>query len=103
MDLSEAQGNALGSLALSSSDMRVFITSTPGELEPHQMAAVDVARELGHEPVLRDPVVRRGLDPVTACSRQVALADAVLAIVGWRRGRVPGATLGGDGLRPWTY
>ena len=83
--------------------MRVFITSTPDELEPHQEAAVDVVRELGHEPVLRDPAARRGLDPVTACGRQVALADAVLAIVGWRRGRVPAVTLGGDDLRPWSY
>ncbi len=83
--------------------MHVFITSTPDELEAHQEAAVDVVRELGHEPVLRDPAGRRGLDPVTACGRQVARADAVVAIVGWRRGRVPSVDLGGDGLRPWSY
>lgn len=70
---------------------------------PHQVAAVDAVRELGHEPMLRDPAGRRGLDPVTACRRQVARADAVLAIVGWRRGRVPPVALGGDGLRPWSY
>ena len=83
--------------------MRVFITSTPDELESCQEAAVDVVRELGHEPVLRDPAARRGLDPVSACRRQVARADAVLAIVGWRRGRVPAVALGGDNLRPWSY
>ncbi|MEM7356561.1 MAG: formylglycine-generating enzyme family protein, partial [Acidobacteriota bacterium] len=60
-------------------------------------------RKLGHEPALRSPLARVGLDPVTACTRQVALADAVLAIVGHRRGAVPATSLGGDGLRPWTH
>ncbi len=82
--------------------MRIFITSTPDELETCQMIAVQVVQELGHEPVLRDPVPRLGLDPVTACSRQIARADAMLAIVGFRRARVPSGRLGGDGLRPWT-
>ena len=75
--------------------MRVFITSTPDELEPFQEAAIDVVRELGHEPMVRDPAKRYGLDPVSACRRQVALAGAVLAVVGWRRGRVPPPALGG--------
>ncbi len=83
--------------------MRIFITSTPEELEPHQVAACDVAAELGHQPVLRDPTLGRGLEPVTACARQVAAADAVLAIVGHRRGRVPAPALGGDGVHPWTW
>ena len=78
--------------------MRVFITSTPEELEPHQVAACEVAHSLGLEPVLRDPAAGRGLDPVTACARQVAAADLLLAIVGWRRGRTPPPELGGDGL-----
>ncbi len=83
--------------------MRVFISSTPGELEPYRQVAAGIARELGHEPVLGDPAPRRGLDPVTACDRRVALADLLVAIVGWRRGRVPPAEDGGDGLRPWSY
>lgn len=81
--------------------MRVFITSVPEELDACQFAAVEAVRSLGHEPVLRDPAARLGLDPVTACTRQIALADAVLAVVGFRRGRVPSVDLGGDGLRPW--
>ncbi len=80
--------------------MRVFITSVPEELDACQFAAVEAVRSLGHEPVLRDPAARLGLDPVTACTRQIALADAVLAVVGFRRGRVPSVDLGGDGLRP---
>ncbi len=83
--------------------MRVFISSTPGELEPHRQAAAGAVRELSHQPVVRDPAGRRGLDPVTACDRQVAGTAAVLAIVGWRRGPVPTAVFGGDGLRPWIY
>jgi hypothetical protein len=83
--------------------VQVFVTSTPEELEPHQAAAVDAVAALGHRPVLRDASASPGLDPVSACRRQVARADAVVAIVGWRRGRVPPPSLGGDGLRPWTY
>ena len=82
--------------------MRIFITSTPAELETCQMMAVQAVRELGHEPILRDPVPRLGLDPVTACSKQISRVDAVLAIVGFRRARVPPGALGGDDLRSWT-
>ncbi len=83
--------------------MRVFISSTPAELERYRRAAVEVVRELGHEPVLRDPAGRRGLDAVTACRRQIARADAAVAIIGWRRGPVPDAEAGGDGLQPWSF
>ena len=83
--------------------MRVYISSTPEELEPHRMAAVEVVSELGFEPVLRDPLTGGGLDPVAACERQVADADVVVAIVGWRRGSVPLPEAGGDGLRFWTW
>ncbi|MEM8960609.1 MAG: SUMF1/EgtB/PvdO family nonheme iron enzyme [Acidobacteriota bacterium] len=82
--------------------MRVFISSIADELESFQTAAVDVVTELGHEPTLRDVTARRGLDPVTACRRQIARADLVVAIVGWRRGRVPPVALGGDGFKPWS-
>ncbi len=83
--------------------MRIFITSTPEELEPHQAAACDVVRELRLEPVLRDVAGVHGLDPVRACARQVERTDLVLAIVGHRRGRVPPPELGGDGRHPWTW
>ena len=83
--------------------MRVFLSSTPAELEPHQAAACDVVHELGLRPMLRDPAAGHGLDPVKACARQVASADLMLAIVGWRRGRVPAPELGGDGLKSWFW
>ncbi len=83
--------------------MRIYITSTPEELEPHQLAACDVAAELGHQPLLRDPAFGRGLRPVAACTRQVRDTDAVLAIVGHRRGQVPPPALGGDGFHPWAW
>ena len=83
--------------------MRVFISSTPEELRPHQIAAYDVAHALGFEPMLSDPAAGRGLDPVAACHRQVVTTDLVLAIVGWRRGRVPPPESGGDGFHPWLW
>ncbi len=81
--------------------MRVYISSTSGDLEPYRAVALEVARELGLEAVVRDPTARRGLSRVEACGRQVAAADRLLAIVGWRRGEVPGPELGGDGARSW--
>ena len=83
--------------------MRIFISSIPKELEPFQVAAADLVAGLGHEPVLHDPASRRGLNPVASCKRQISRVDALLAIVGWRRGPVPPAALGGDGLRPWSF
>jgi formylglycine-generating enzyme required for sulfatase activity len=77
--------------------MRVFMTSTPEELETLRAAATDVARELGHE------VVVRGAETVGACGCQVASADLVVAVVGHRRGPTPAPELGGDGFRPWSF
>ena len=74
--------------------MRVYVSSTSDDLAPHRAAAVEVAREIGYEAVVRDPAARRGLSRVEACARQVAAADRLLAIVGWRRGEVPGPELG---------
>ncbi len=83
--------------------MRVYISSTPDELEHHRSAARDVVAELGFDPMSRDPAATGGLDPVAACASQVASADLALAIVGWRRGRVPSPELRGDGLRFWAW
>ena len=83
--------------------MRVYLASTPKELEPFQAAADDVVRELGMEPVRRDPAGIPGFKPVAACARQVAAADLVLTVLGHRRGPVPAPELGGDGLQPWSY
>ncbi len=82
--------------------MRVYVSSTSDDLERHRLAALEAARELGIEPIVRDPAARRGLSRVEACGRQVTAADLLLAIVGWRTGEVPGPELGGDGGRSWT-
>jgi len=81
----------------------VFICSTPEELDAHQAIAYEVVKGLGLTPLLRDASARLGRDAVTALERQIAGADLVLAIVGWRRGPVPPPLLGGDGLRPWLH
>ncbi|MCP4654194.1 MAG: SUMF1/EgtB/PvdO family nonheme iron enzyme [bacterium] len=82
--------------------MRVVISSTPGELEAHRAAAGEVARELGFEPVLPQPPAADDGGGVAQRVREVAGADLLLAIVGWRRGEMPGPELGGDGRRSWT-
>ncbi|MCP4654878.1 MAG: SUMF1/EgtB/PvdO family nonheme iron enzyme [bacterium] len=81
----------------------VFVCSVPEKLVPLREAACDVVRELGMEPLLRAPAGLAGFQPVPACIHQVGAADLVLAIVGHRRGEVPGAELGGDGTHPWAW
>lgn len=81
--------------------MIVFISSTPKELVAYQEVACEVVRELGMEPVLRDS--SSGLRRVKACTNQVKAADALLAIVGHRRGPTPEPEIGGDGLHPWSW
>ena len=61
--------------------MRVFITSTPKELEPLRRQAVDAVRELGLVPITPEANAPTHLRPVDACVRQAVNADAVLAIV----------------------
>ena len=83
--------------------MRVFITSTPEELEPQRRLAVRAVRDLALIPLLRDPSAFPDLQALASCRRQVARADAVLVIAGHRRGSVPPATDGGDGRHPWAW
>ncbi len=83
--------------------MQIFITSTPEELSAHQAVAREVAAEMGFEVVSRNPALGRGLTPVAACARQVSGADAVLAVIGHRRGAVPTPEAGGDGRHPWSW
>ncbi len=83
--------------------MRIFISCTPEELSAHRAAACEVAAEMGFKVVSRNPALGRGLTPVAACARQVAEVDAVLAIVGHRRGAVPTPEAGGDGRHPWSW
>jgi len=82
--------------------MRVVISSTPGDLEAHRAAAGEVARELGFEPIMPQPPAADDGGGVAQRIRQVADADLLLAIVGGRRGEVPGLDLGGDGRCSWT-
>ncbi len=76
---------------------RLFIASASEDLEPYRAAAREVARELGFEPVAAPTD-----GAVEACGRLVESCEGLLAIVGWRRGAVPGPEQGGDGLRSWT-
>lgn len=83
--------------------MRVYVSSIPEELEPYGAAAHEAARELGFVTLARKAGGLRGFLPVEACARQVASADAVLVLVGHRRGGVPSPQEGGDGYHPWSW
>lgn len=83
--------------------MRVFISTVSDELEPYRSTTTEVVRALGLEISGlevsasgngRSRTVAERLDDVTA-------ADAVVAIVGWRLGEVPGPEVGGDDWRPY--
>ena len=82
--------------------MRLYIASTSEDLTSHGAAAREVASALDFEPLTATPSERGdGRDAVTARARRIARSDIVLAIVGWRRGQVPGPELGGYGRRSW--
>ena len=88
--------------------MRLFITSAPDDLEPHRGTAETLARELGFRVLARQPTnvvgnVERSELPVPARVRHVATADAVLALVGHRRGEAPPPEFGGDSFHPWAW
>lgn len=83
--------------------MRVYVTSTPDELEPLRRLAADAIRESGSVPIFREPHGLDGFKAVAACTRQVARADSVLAIVGHRHDDVPPPADGGDGRHPWVW
>ncbi len=78
--------------------MKVLITSTPAELTRHVAHAAEVIEAMGWEARVSDPAgaatVDEGLAPV-------ARADLVLALIGWRRGPVPGPVAGWNGSAPW--
>lgn len=83
--------------------MRVFISSTSEDLEAYRAAARDVVLHLGGQPVMMEYF---GTDAsagvVDACAKKVGEADVVMAILGWRRGGVPGTERGGDGETSFT-
>lgn len=78
--------------------MRVYISSTPEDLQGRQEAACGVVRSLGLEPLLR-----LNRSTVADCARQVADADLFLALIARRRDSIPEPEAGGDGLRPWSW
>ena len=84
------------------STLRVAIASTTEDLEPYRVAAGEVTRELGFEPLLAEAAATSDDGSVRQRARRVAEADLLLAIVGWRRGEMPDPERGGDGRRSWT-
>jgi formylglycine-generating enzyme required for sulfatase activity len=77
---------------------KVFVSSTSDDLKPYRQAAKDVVLDLGWHPEMTEHFGTDGsAGIVEACKQRVGASDLVLAILGWRRGWVPGPEVGGDG------
>lgn len=76
--------------------MRVFRSSRPDELAAQRAIAEAVVRDLGWEPIRREPAS----GALEQALRRVDEADLVLALAGWGRGPVPEPEAGGGGMRP---
>ncbi len=82
---------------------KVFVSSTSEDLKSYRQAAKDVVLDLEWHPEMMEHFGTDGsVGIVEACRRRVGASDLVLAILGWRRGWVPGAEVGGDGKRSIT-
>lgn len=70
--------------------MRVYLSSTTLDMKPWRLAAAEVVREFGGEPICMD-FAANSFTPtaVDASLKEIPNADLFLAIVGWRRGYVP--------------
>jgi hypothetical protein len=81
---------------------RVFVSSTFGDLLDFRKAAREEAGTRGWQPVLlEDPGTASGWT-VDYCRRQVRASNLLLLIVGFKRGTLPPADKGGDGIRSYT-
>jgi uncharacterized protein DUF4062 len=77
-----------------SPDLRVFISSAPGALEPYRMAAVEVCQRLHLTPVLLDQADLQGPAPGQACQEAVDSCDVLVLLLAHRYGpRLPGLNL----------
>ena len=77
---------------------KVFVSSTSEDLKPYRQAAKDVVLDLGWHPEMMEHFGTDGsVGIVEACKQRLGASDLVLAILGWRRGWVPGPEVGGDG------
>ncbi len=78
--------------------LKVFVSSTSEDLKAYRLAAQGVVLDLGLHPEMMEHFGTDGsVGIVEACRRRVGASDLVLAILGWRRGWVPGPEVGGDG------
>src|SRR3954447_11784740 len=81
---------------------RVFVSSTSVDLRLHRLALRDAAVADGFTPVMMEHFGAVAEPTVRACRDFVESADLVIALVAFRRGWVPSAEQGGDGVRSVT-
>src|SRR5689334_22592884 len=81
---------------------RVFVSSTSVDLRLHRDAVCAAALIEGFTPVMMEHFGAVADSTVRACCDFVESADLVVALVAFRRGWVPSAEQGGDGVRSVT-
>lgn len=81
---------------------RVFVSSTSEDLRLHRRAVLDAVNAEGFAPVMMEHFGAVPDATVRACVDRVRSCDLVVAVVAFRRGWVPPAEQGGDGVRSVT-
>lgn len=81
---------------------RVFVSSTSIDLRLHRQAVREAAVAEGFAPVMMEHFGAVAESTVRACCDFVQSCDLVVALVAFRRGWVPSADQGGDGVRSVT-
>jgi tetratricopeptide (TPR) repeat protein len=77
--------------------MRVFISSTSKDLEPHRLAAADVIRDAQSEPIGMEHFPADPRPIIQVCRDAVGQCDLVILLQAFRQGWVPELKKGGDG------
>lgn len=83
--------------------LRVFLSSTAADLSPYRDAVTKVIELLQQQTTRMETFGARPDSPLAECRRLAADADALVVIVAYRYGWVPGVTEGGDGTKSITW
>jgi Domain of unknown function (DUF4062)/SIR2-like domain len=78
--------------------VRVFVSSTSEDLAEYRAAARLVILDVGWDPSMQEHMGASPDDTVDACLKLLEKSDVVLLLVAFRRGWVPSAEQGGNGL-----
>jgi hypothetical protein len=82
--------------------LRVFVSSTFGDLLDFRKAAREAARDRGWDAVMLEDPGTASAWTVDYCCQHVRTSNLLLAIVGFKRGSRPPASKGGDDIQSYT-